>query len=311
MRADIRDYVSKCVVCKQAKATNVNQIAPMGEYRESERPFQIISCDFMGPYPRSKLGNKYLIVIVDMFSKFIIVRAIRNSGAGKTIEVLKNDVFLKYGVPEILISDNGPQLRSEMFASFLSEFRVKHWLTASYHAQANPTEAANKTILTAIQSYIMDRAKHNTWDAQINEVTFAMNSSPHTTTKYSPHYVVFGQNAIRDGSEYEIFEQMDQEGRYSHIKKIREKVSSHLREAYESSRRRYNLRSNDSIEYGVGETVFCRNMKLSSAPNAYTAKFGPKYIPTVVKEKVGTNTYRLEDVDTGHVGIFHTKMMKR
>lgn len=210
MKVDVKEYVSKCVICKQSKPTNMNQTAPMGEYREAKKPFQIISIDFMGPYTRSKLGNKFLMVVVDLFSKFVVIRAIGNSSATKTVEILKNEVFLRYGVPEILISDNGPQLRSDLFVSFLAEFNVRHWLTANYHPQANPTEAANKTIINAIRAYVMDRTQHSTWDAYINEIAFAINSSPHTTTKYSPHYVLFGHSLSRDAKEHELFEPIEQ-----------------------------------------------------------------------------------------------------
>lgn len=311
MKSDVRQYVNKCEVCKRSKATNMNQTSPMGEYREAERPFQIISCDFMGPYTRSKSGNRFLFVCVDLFSKYVIVKAIRNSSAAKTVEIMKNEVFLKFGVPEIVISDNGPQLRSDLFVAFLAGFHVKHWLTASYHPQANPTEAANKTIITAIRSYIVDKTRHDVWDAHVPELEFALNSSLHTTTKYSPHHVLYGQNLVSDGREHGLFERNEQEDRMDLIERIRMKVSTHLREAYETNKQKYDRRSNEGIEYGVGETIYRRNMTQSSAMNRYTAKFGPKYIPTVVRKRVGTNTYELVDVDTGHTGIFHTKFLKR
>lgn len=176
---------------------------------------------------------------------------------------------------------------------------------------ANPTEAANKTIITAIRSYVLDDAKHSSWDVYINELAFALNSSIHTATKHSPHHVLFGHSLTRNGVEHGIFDVPDMIDRDTRLKAIREKVAIHLRNAYEMNRRRYNLRSNTELEYGIGEVIYRRNMKQSCAVNQYTAKFGPKYIRTVVKRKVGTNTYELEDVDTGHVGVYHTRLLKK
>lgn len=154
MRSDVAKYVTKCETCRATKPTNARQIAPMGKYRDPDRPWKMVAIDYMGPFPMSKKQNRFLLVVVDLFSKFVLLHPMRSAAAESTVNFLKHSVFLRFGVPEVLISDNGAQLTSKIFTDFLNSYGVKHWRTASYHAQANATEAANKTIKNALRAYV-------------------------------------------------------------------------------------------------------------------------------------------------------------
>lgn len=308
MDKEVTDYVNKCMVCKETKATNVNQNAPMGEYRDPKEPFRMLALDYMGPLPTSKKGNRFILVVIDVFSKFVFIKPLRQQSAKLTMDYLKNEVFLRYGVPEIIISDNGPQFRSEAFKAFLESFKVKPWLTAYYHPQANPTEAANKTIVTAIRAYMSDEAPHDTWDEKIAEITYALNSSTHSSTKAPPNVIVFGKRLPEEGDQHEGGEH-DQISQ-SRIKEMREKVAGYLRAAYESNKLRYDLRSRN-IAYVPGDIVFRRNNKLSDKATKYSAKLAKKFVRGEILRKVGTNTYEVKDCDSKRVGIYHTQLLKK
>lgn len=177
MRKEIAEYVNECETCRATKPTNKCQLSPMGKYRDPERPWKMIAIDFMGPFPLSKRGHRQLLVVIDLFSKFVLLKPLRKASAEATAEFLESEVFLKYGVPCVLISDNGPQLTSTLFADFLTKYQVKHWKTASYHPQANATEAANKTIVNALRAYIKHDQSQRDWDVHLPKINCALNSS--------------------------------------------------------------------------------------------------------------------------------------
>lgn len=251
--------------------------------------------------------------MVDVFSKYVVINAMRRSTAQLTVDRIKKNWFLKYGVPERLISDNGPQLISTTFKEFLDDHGVTHWLTAGYHPQANPTEAANKTIGCAIRAYIEQNERHNNWDEHIDEIAFALNSAVHSTTKYSPHQIVYGKPLAVDGHEHDekYRETADNEKERNKVRKaIAEKVSQNLRSSYERNSARYNLRSRD-VQYEPAERVYRRNNKLSDLQNCYSAKLGLKYIPCKIIRRVGSNVYEVSDDDTGRTSICHTMLLKK
>lgn len=160
---------------------NQLQTTPMGKYRDHERPWKMIAIDF---------------------SKFVLIKPVKRATAEATINFLQENLFLKYGVPEILISDNGTQFKSKVFAEFLATYGVRHWTTANYHALANATEAANKTIKNAVRAYIWVETTQPNWDVNLLELNCALNTSYHTSTIYRTFSIVFGYEMHTNASTY-------------------------------------------------------------------------------------------------------------
>lgn len=72
------------------------------------------------------------------------------------------------------------------YRDYAKEKGIKLWYTASYFAQANPTECENKIIGNAIRSLVYKDLDHRKWDEQIDEIANAINNSVHTGTKETP-----------------------------------------------------------------------------------------------------------------------------
>ena len=307
METDIRRYVQSCQICKAMKPSNMCQTAPMGEYRQAKRPWQMISLDFIGPFPRSTKGFCYMLVVVDVFSKFCQIFPLRSASSKLTVSCLENKVFLSFGVPEVLICDNGTHFTSADFAKLMNLYKVKVWYTPRYHPQANSTEAANKTIETCIRMYIKE--SHNQWDKHLPQICCAMNSAIHSSTKSTPYFVLFGQQMVTSGEQYLNLSE-NETLEEDHLKNIREIVGKNLKKSYENSKKRYDLRSRP-IVYEPGDVVWKRNTVASNLSKNFSAKLGPKFIKCIVKEKVGTNSYKLEDEVGKLLGVFSTKMFKK
>lgn len=296
MSSEIKLYVRNCDICKSAKPTNQIQRAEMGKQRVATRPWQILQIDFIGPLPRSKSGYLYILVVVDTFTKFVHVSPLRVATTKTTCRVLEDHVFLVFGVPEIIISDNGSQFIAKEFKKFLEEYSVKHWLTAPYHPQANAAEAANKTIGIAIRAYLKDQKDHRNWDVNLKKIACAMNSSIHTSTKCSPYFANFGQQIITSGKTYKnlITNDVNISDSNCNFKELRKSILENLEKTYRDSKKRYDLRARP-IQYHVGDTVWKENFVQSDASKFITAKFAPKFIKCVVKKRIGSNMYDLED----------------
>ena len=76
--------------------------------------------------------NRDLLILVDVYSKWIEVESVMSTSAQKTIDVLRS-WFARFGVPHQLVSDNGPQFTSELFKDFLKRngvYHIRHHLTA-------------------------------------------------------------------------------------------------------------------------------------------------------------------------------------
>ncbi|CAH1379312.1 unnamed protein product [Tenebrio molitor] len=201
MRSDVARYISKCRTCASVKVERRLPTGLMGTRPRITRPWQLVSADLFGPLPRSTNGHEYVLVIVDYFSKFPLFVPMRQVTARKVIAEIEERVFLLFGVPEIMIVDNGVQFgRSREFNQFLENYGVQPHFNSLYTPQNNPTERVNGTMKTLIMSYIEDDQRR--WDAQLSKVACAMRSAKHETTRKMPNFVNFGREVIDDGRRY-------------------------------------------------------------------------------------------------------------
>ena len=202
MTIAVRDYVARCKGCKENKSPNFCLRPPMTGNFVSERPFQRLYIDIVGPYPRSKKGNIGLLVVLDHLTKFPLVKPLKKLNA-QLIGNFLQELFATFGVPEFIVSDNGQQFRSRHFQTLLEKAGVKHTFTALYSPQANASERINRTIVTGIRTYV--GSNHQLWDNNVPEIMESIRSSIHQSTGFSPYYLLFGQQMASHGNDYAIF----------------------------------------------------------------------------------------------------------
>lgn len=317
MRSDVANYIRKCAVCAAHKPNNKPPADMMVCHQKVDRPWEKISVDLMGPLPRSKRGNSFILVVTDYLSKFVLVFALRTASTENVIKKMREDVFLIFGVAREVICDNGPQFRSRKFADFAEEFKFRCKYNANYHARANPTERTNGTLKIMLSMYVNDN--HRTWDVKLPELACAMRTARHETIRLTPYFVNFGRNMMLSGEDYDrdnipdVDDGMKTSDATKNLtfKKMFGDVRKRLEDAGKKSCARYNLRRRYE-QYKPGELVWKKNYTLSNAANYYSAKLAPKYVgPYYIHEKVSPWTYILRDRDDKLLkGTWHIKDLK-
>ena len=149
--------------------------APLHPWEWPSSPYQRIHIDFAGPF----LNTNFLIVI-DAHSKWIDVEIMNTITSQKTISVLQK-LFASYGLPEIVVSDNGPQFCSDEFKLFLSRNGIKHITSSPYQPSTNgEAEKAVQIIKNAL--------KKSNGDLQLSLNNFLLQyrTTPHVTTGVTP-----------------------------------------------------------------------------------------------------------------------------
>ena len=316
MNSDVRNYVSKCETCCKIKVPQSRPVGLMGEERKISAPFQVLSTDLMGPFPKSPKGYRFLVVTTCLFLKYVWLRPLRDSKTEHVMAHLVADVFLKYGVPGTLICDNGPQFRSINMKSLCDEYGIKLLYNYYYHAQANPTERMNRVVKTMIRAYVKDN--HRLWDKNLHCTANVINTAVHDVTGYSPHELMFGevwkghaalQNLkLADGNLPEFGPRNLR--KFKEREKIREDIVKKLNEAYKKNAVYFNFRRRD-FKYQVGKYVLRENKEQSDAGKYFSAKLAPRYVgPLKIIQKIGTNGYLLETDKGKHDGPWHAENLK-
>lgn len=318
MRKDISDYIGSCHTCLEFKSKNSAPVGLMGARRVVTAPMQIISCDLMGPLPRSSSGFTYVVVTNCWFTKYVWVRPLRDATAKVVAAHLEEDVFWKFGAPKTLACDNGAQYKSKEVTEMCKKYGVKMLFNFAYHPQSNPTERVNRVLKTMLASYI--EGSQRSWDRKLPQLVAAINSARNEVTKFSPQFLMFGRELnfhadLVDGSPLENGEDVCFD-RDVHVQKLKEleelrgEVEDRLKVAYEKNARRYNLRRREK-EYSVGDTVYRKNFVKSDKTKHFSQKLAEKYIgPFKIKEKVGYRGYLLENEDGEEDGPWYLDDLK-
>lgn len=202
MIVDVRDHVSQCTVCKKTKEPNIALAPPLGEPRLTTHPWQIIALDFVGPLPRSRKQNQYILTVVDLFSKWVMLVPFRKIDSLTLSKVLKEQWFNRNSVPEVVISDNASCFLSKEFRSLLTRFDIRHWLNSRYHSQANPVERVNRTVNAAIRTYV--KSDQKLWDTRLSEIEAVLNSTVHTATDLTPFFATHGYEMFQSGPDHRL-----------------------------------------------------------------------------------------------------------
>jgi len=183
---DVKTYINACEVCKTTKAPNYTLRPPLGKAPESQRFFQRLFVDFLGPYPRSRSGNVGIFIVLDHFSKYVFLKPVRKIDTSGVTKYLEGELIMANGAPETVVSGNGSQFRSHAFRKLMQQYGITHTLTAVHSPQANASERVNRSVIAAIRAYV--RPDHKDWDEHLNRICCALRSSVHASLGTSPYY---------------------------------------------------------------------------------------------------------------------------
>ncbi len=138
MSTELKTYISKCDVCLSNQ--NNQSKEPLMQHELVARPWSKVAADLC------EFNGRTLLVIVDYYSNFIEVTQVTTTTTRSIIKAIK-EVFARFGIPDILVTDNGPQFSSAEFGVFARMWNFDHVTSSPYHPQSNgKAENAVKTV---------------------------------------------------------------------------------------------------------------------------------------------------------------------
>ena len=248
---EVADHCRQCEVCQRSADRRDRIRAEMIPMPLIEKPFQRIAMDIVGPLPRSRAGNKYILTICDYATRYPEAIPLPSTEAERIAKELVK-LFARVGIPDEILSDQGTNFMSTLLQEIYQMLHIKRIRTTPYHPQTDGlVERFNGTLKSMLRKLTSKNQKD--WDELLPYILFAYREVPQESTGFAPFELLYGHR-IRGPLDVlkEVWsgEEIDNTTVAAHVITMRERlqdmtdlVQANLMKAQKKQKRIYDERA--------------------------------------------------------------------
>lgn len=190
MNKQIKDYCKRCRVCQIAQDSAPKPV-PLFPIPVVDEPFSELVVDVVGPLPRTKNGNQYLLTVMCRTTRYPEAIPMSSCMSRKLMPRLL-DVFSKFGVPRVIQSDQGSNFMGKLFRQAMEKLGVKHVYSSPYHPQSQGClERFHRSLKSVLTKFCM--INEQDWDEGVQVALYALRAAKQESLGYSPFELMFGR----------------------------------------------------------------------------------------------------------------------
>ena len=196
MWTQVSKYVRACHICQQHNPTNQPKLPTQHQYVTATQTWTTVHIDYCDMGSRGRDGKRYLLVVVDALSRYVIAVPVKHCNSESTAMVLVNHLCLPYRIPNTIISDNGTHFTADNIKAVSTIIGTQQSFVSAYHQSANGTaERAIANIKQTIAKMLAERGSvKKDWSNLVTTAVSIINKSINATTGYTPYYLIHGTN---------------------------------------------------------------------------------------------------------------------
>lgn len=282
-----QEYTKRCAACLRVNNNYIPFAAPRSP--EILLPMQYVYFDLM-EMNESDRGYKYALVMVDGMSGFVLVKALFAKEMEEVAEDIL-DIFLTFGFPEKIKTDNGKEFCNQVVDSLLLKAKVKHNRTVAHDHHANGTvERIIRSVRSMLEKFkrsLGEEKYRQNWELLLPLVQFGLNSRIHPVTQCAPFMLMFGRSSFYE----KIPSAVSQEESQKKLQEFWKTFHRDLPEAiFEMKRykRDHGKYHHKTREFELGETVFRKLQESNKQDDKYTG-------PYVVIDKLESGNLKVQN----------------
>lgn len=291
MAAFVSKYVEGCALCQQNKVNTHPTMPPLQPIAAtSSLPFQFVTTDFITDLPISNGFDSCWIVVDHNATKgVVILPCTKEIDALGTSKLYHEGPYRRFGLPETILSDRGPQFASKVMQELTRLLGIKSKLSTAYHPQTDgQTERINQEVEAYLRIYCADQPED--WSTHIPDIEFTHNQRVAQGRNESPFFLMMGYNprgipAVTIKSDVPTVEE-----RMSTLQKAREEAKA----ALELARQRMSERITRGFKPFIkGQKVWLEATNLRNRPGS--KKMQSKRVgPFTITDVFSPLTYKLK-----------------
>ena len=311
MAHEVNRVVDQCDRCLRNKANVKPKVDSMPMQRGKE-VWSLLHLDLVGPLQVTTRGHRYILSVVDSFSKYICLRALVDKSANEVVNKFTT-LMNQYGTPEKVVTDNGKEFIAEKMEKLLKYYNVKHHTTAAYHPEANgKVERTNRDLMIKIR--IITEELNDEWDILLPTVEMALNNRQHRGTRVPPFLLMFGRTPRlpmnifkldnQETDEVPVF--TNEDDFFLAKRRTAREVVQQVERNLQKYERSFESKGLEKEENPVDGIIYL------DIPLPGTNKMSPRYLgPYVVIRKITPVTYEVENAATGTRKIVHRSCIRK
>ena len=287
IRKSIINHQSNCRTCLEISPSQARE--PLVITPPPQRPFQNLCSDLF------QLDGHHYLIVVDRFSGFLHIFHSKEPPTHKFLEISLREIFTRYGRPEQLDSDGGPQFKADGFRKFLETWGVRHRVSSPYYPQSNGrAEAAVKSAKRMLRDNVGRHGSIN--NDRVACAVLQYHNTPLQDGPMSPAQLIFGR-ALSDflpnnPKAYQLHPYWADQ-----VKRAQEARESH----HKRLEKRYNFGTRNLKPLNVGQNVVIQDQVGSSRR---WNRFG------VIIESLPNRRYKIRLHDTGNTTFRNRRFIK-
>lgn len=282
---NIKKFCDECDTCIKNKSRRKPKFGLMSHLGPATRPFEIVSIDTIGGFGGSRSTKRYLHLLVDHFTRYAHVLTSRNQSASDFIKLIRN-VTQSHNI-DMILTDQYPGINSKEFKDFLQQNNITIVFTAVDTPFSNGlNERLNQTLVNRIRCKVNEGDKKTAWTTIAHECVAKYNETEHTVTKFTPKYLLEGENV--DILPLELKSICTKEN----LKRDRQLAFENSMKSHNYNKRIYD-KHKEEREFKVGDRVYVENGNRLNRKKMDELRIGPYKI----LRKISSSIY---EVDAGH-----------
>ena len=311
--ADVRLYCLRCPECAKYHRGAAPKQGTLAEFRVGE-PMERWGIDLTGPHPTSAGGHKYILTAIDYFSRWTEAFPIRNQEAATVAKVLVEQVFVRFGVPLQILSDQGPNFESGLFQEMCRLLGIDKVRTSPYQPRTNGMIERWHRTLNSMLGKVVGESQRD-WHERLPYVMAAYRATEHSRTGFTPNYLFIGREArapvdltlttevIEEQcpAEYVVRQRKQIQEAYDYVREFSGKMAI-------QQKRRYDLRVRER-KFEVGDWVWYLypRKRVGRSPKWASAYTGPYLVVRVLSSL----TYQIQRSRRANMQVVHVDKLKK